>query len=107
MAQTGVLEKSGRLASLSPFERSITPKSSDVLTSFSSKQRQVLSATLSDDADYFPKLIAKEPFVGRPISAYVGFMDLPAASHQKMFSGIVSEIRITPGVAIELQANEG
>jgi hypothetical protein len=102
----GIIEKSGRVVSVSGFERTIQPTRDNVLLSYQGKQLQHLSVVLDNADHYFTRLIAKEPFLGRPLSEYVGFDDLPLGEHLKIFEGTISEIKVTPK-NITLEAEEG
>lgn len=97
----GIIEKSGRVLNFGNFERTLQPKKDDVLASFSGKQIQHLSMQLDNSDRYFSQLIAKEPFIGRPIKRYVGFEADPQSEHLNIFSGIISEITVLPTLTIE------
>lgn len=99
------LEKSGRVLDFGNFERSITPKSGSILAIFTGKQQQNVSVDL-DNADlHFSKLLAKEPFLSKTMVIKIGFEDMPQADHFNVFSGVISEVEITPD-RCKLQADE-
>ena len=100
-ASLGVLEKSGRVLDFGSFERTISPRKDNLLASYEAKQRQHMTVTLDNADRYFARLIAKEPFLGRPIWAYVGFEDEPQVNHQRRFSGVIGEISVLPRITIE------
>lgn len=101
----GVLEKSARVLSFGSFERTISPRKSDMLTTFGGKQLQHVSIKLNNTDRYFSKLIAKEPFLSRELSWFLGFEDLPQSEHPELFKGIISEVRIGPS-DISVEAEE-
>ena len=97
----GVLEKSARVLSYGSFERTIQPKKNDVLSAYGGKQLQHISLELANADAYFSKLIAQEPFIGRPISIYVGFESEPQATHLSLFKGVIAEMSVMPTLTIE------
>ena len=101
---TGLLEKSGRVISFGSFERNLQSLKEDILVSYQSKTLQHMSIELENSDRYFAKLIASEPFVGRPILYYVGFETESQSEHLKIFSGIITEMTVMPTLTIE--ANE-
>lgn len=100
----GVLEKQGRAISFGSFERNLQSLKEDILASYQSKTLQNMSIELDNSDRYFSKLIATEPFIGRPILYYVGFETDPQIEHLKIFSGIITEMTVMPTLTIE--ANE-
>lgn len=100
-ASSGVIEKSGRVVSFWSFERTLQPKKDDVLVAYSGKQIQHISLEMDNSDRYFSQLIAKEPFIGRPIKCYVGFEDSPQSEHLSVFSGVISEMSVLPTLMIE------
>lgn len=97
----GVIEKSARLLAWGPFERTLQPKKDDVLTAMNNKQLQHISIELDNADRYFARLIAMEPFLGRPLRAYVGFEDEPHINHLRTFTGVISELSVLPIMTIE------
>jgi len=100
----GVLEKSGRVISFGSFERSLQSMKEDILGSYQSKTLQHISVELDNSDRYFSRLIASEPFIGRPLIYYVGFEALSQSAHLELFSGIITEMTVMPTLTIE--ANE-
>jgi hypothetical protein len=100
-ASAGVVEKSGRVINFGSFERTLQPKKDDVLAAYSGKQIQHISLKMDNSDRYFAQLIAKEPFIGRPIKCYVGFEDDSQSEHLSIFSGIISEMSVLPTLTIE------
>lgn len=98
---SGVIEKSGRVLSFGSFERTLQPKKDDVMAAYSGKQIQHISLEMDNSDRYFAQLIAKEPFIGRPIKYYVGFEDDPQADHLSIFTGVISEMTVLPTLTIE------
>lgn len=97
----GVLEKSGRVLDFGTFERTISPRTDDLLAAYSGKQRQHISLQLDNADAYFAQLIGKEPFLGRGIKAFVGFEDEPQANHLNIFAGTISEISMLSVMTVE------
>ena len=100
-ASAGVLEKSARLLDPGSFERTISPKKDDVLAAYQGKQQQHISVQLDNADNYFSRLTAKEPFIGRTLRIYVGFEDEPQADHLRPFTGIISELSMLPVLTLE------
>jgi len=94
-ANLGLMEREGRLLSWSGFERTIQPRKSDVLSAYNRKQQQSISIMLDNSDNHFSKLVAKEYFLGRPMSIYVGFDALPIAEHLRVFNGQIFETELT------------
>lgn len=103
-ASSGVIEKSGRVISFGSFTRVLQSIKDDVLGSYQSKTLQSMSIDLDNSDDYFSKLIATEPFIGRPVKYYVGFEDEAQSEHLKLFSGIIMEMTVIQ--TLTLDANE-
>lgn len=97
----GLIDKGARVLSFGSFERTLQPLNDDVLTAYSGRQLQHISLELDNVDRYFSRLIAKEPFLGRPISLYVGFEEDPQGDHMSIFRGIVSELSAMPVMTIE------
>ena len=97
----GVLEKSARVLDFGSFERTLQPRTADVMAAYSKKQKQHISIQLDNADRYFSRLIAKEPFLGRPIRAYVGFKAESQSNHMRIFTGRISEISAMPVMTIE------
>jgi hypothetical protein len=106
-ASAGVIEKSGRVTSFSAFERTISPVSSDLLTSYTSKQKSHTSISFSNAGDsYFLRLLPVEPFLGRPLTEYVGFDDMPQSEHLRVFEGVISELVLNEDGSLTVEADE-
>ena len=103
-ASVEVLEKSGRVISFGSFDRNLQSIKDDILASYQSKTLQHMSISLDNVDRYFAKLIASEPFIGRPLSYYLGFEADPHSEHLKIFSGLITEMTIMPTLTVE--ANE-
>ena len=100
----GIIEKSARVVSFGSFERNLQSLKDDVLGSYQSKTLQFLSVDLDNSDAYFAKLMAKEPFIGRMLSYYLGFEEDPQSEHLELFSGIITEMNVM-GIAT-VEANE-
>jgi hypothetical protein len=100
-ASAGIIEKSGRVLNFGSFERTLQSKKDDVLAAYSGKQIQHISMNMDNSDRYFSQLIAKEPFIGRPIKCYVGFENDSQSEHLSIFSGIISEMSVLPTLMIE------
>ena len=101
--ETSILESSARVLSFGSFERTSQPIKDDVLTAYSGKQIQHMSLQLDNADRYFSRLIAKEPFLGRTLSIYVGFEAELEATHIRLFSGTISEVSIGNTMTIEAE----
>jgi hypothetical protein len=101
----GVIEKSGRVISFGSFTRALQSMKNNVLGSYQSKTLQKMSIEFDNSDSYFSRLIATEPFIGRPIKYYVGFEDEAQSEHLKLFSGVITELGVLEKLTIE--ANEG
>jgi len=83
------------------FERTISPAKDDVLTALGNKQLQHISVEMDNVDRYFSKLIAKEPFIGRPIYVFIGFQNEPIHSHFSIFRGTITELSVLDTMTIE------
>jgi len=101
----GLLDKAGRALSFGAFERTVAPRSKDVLASYSSKQLQHASVTLDNADRYFSRLIPREPFLTKDLDIYCGFEADPFAEHLRLFSGVISEVGIK-GSQFMVEADE-
>jgi len=99
----GVLEKSGRVLSFGSFERALQSRRSDVLAAYSSKQLQHLSIQLNNADRYFSRLIATEPFLGRPLWLFSGFESMPQQTHLSRLRGIITEITVMPIMILQVE----
>jgi len=97
----GLIDKAARVLDMGRLERTIQPKTDDVLAAYSGKQLQHISIEMDNADRYFSRLIAKEPFVGRPIAIRCGFEADSYASHINLFTGIISEIDVGHTMTIE------
>jgi hypothetical protein len=98
---SGALETSGRVISFGTFERTLQPLKDNVLVAYNTKQKTHDSLQLDNIDLYFSKLIATEPFLGRPLSIWLGFESDPQSKHFSIFSGIILEISALPILTIE------
>lgn len=101
-ASAGVVEKSGRIISFGSFERSLQSMKDDILGSYQNKTLQHMSVELDNTDRYFSRLIASEPFIGRPLVYYVGFETLSQSEHLELFSGMIIEMTVMPTLTIEV-----
>lgn len=101
----GIIEKSGRVISFDGFERALQSMKDDVLGSYLSKDLQNISVELDNTDDYFSKLIASEPIIGRSLQYCVGFENEAPSTHLKLFSGVIKEIGVLGTLRID--ADEG
>jgi len=101
----GIISKGGRVISWGGFGRSLQPRYSDIVASFSQKEIQQLSVELDNADDYFSRLIAQEPFVGQAVQVYLGFEDLPQTQHIPLFRGKATELQLDP-TSMTLEAQE-
>ena len=97
----GLIDKSARILDMGKLERTIQPQKDDLLAAYEGKQLQHVSLSLDNADDYFSRLIAKEPFIGRPIEIRCGFEIDSYAAHIGLFKGIISEIGLGPVLTIE------
>ena len=100
----GVIAKDGRVISFGSFERSLQSAKDDILGAYSSKTLQSMTVELDNSDGKLALLIASEPFIGRPVKAYVGFGSDPQSEHLETFSGIITELSVMQTMTIE--ANE-
>ena len=100
----GVVDKSARVISFGSFDRNLQSLKDDILASYQSKTLQHLSIDMDNSDRYFSRLIASEPFIGRPLIYYVGFEPLSQSDHLELFSGRITEMTVMPTLTIE--ANE-
>lgn len=100
----GLIGKAARVLDMGRLERTIQPKKDDVLAAYSGKQLQHISIELDNADGYFSRLIAKEPFIGRPIAIRCGFEADSYAAHINLFSGVISEIDV--GHVMTIEADE-
>jgi hypothetical protein len=97
----GVLEKSARVLDFGAFERTLQPRTADVMAAYNMKQKQHMTIQFDNADRYFSRLIAKEPFIGRPMWSYVGFETDPQSEHLRIFAGRISEISALPVMTVE------
>ena len=102
---TGTIEKSARIISIGSFERTLRPRSGNVLSAWTGKQMQHVSVDLDNVDRYLSQLIAKEPFLSRSLTVYVGFESSPQSEHLRIFQGVIAEIVITRSI-MTLEADE-
>jgi len=104
-ASAGVIDKAGKILSLSSFNRTINPKKEGLLLGFTKKQQQHITVVLANNDKYFSKMLPKEPFLAKELRYYIGFPDLNFYEHLRVFTGIISEVSITSNTMI-LEADE-
>lgn len=92
----GSLEKSAKLLSFSGSNRTIQPQKRGLLLGYTQKQQEHVSVTLINTDRYFSRLIAKEPFLTKEISSYLGFEALPFGEMLEDFRGTIENLTITP-----------
>lgn len=97
----GLLDKGARVLDMGTLERTIQPKKDDVMAAYSGKQLQHISIDLDNADAYFSRLIAKEPFLGRPVSILCGFEQDGLSAHISLFTGIISELSAMPIMTLE------
>ncbi len=102
----GLIDVQARLLGLSGMERTISPKTTNVLTALTTKQLQHLTAKINNADRYYTKILTTEPILGREMSAYVGYEAIPFSEHRCLFSGTISEIVIGNGGEMSLKADE-
>jgi hypothetical protein len=102
----GMADNKGRLLDPGSFERSIAPQTTDILTAMQSKQVQSTSITLDNTDLYFSKMIAKEPFLSRPLSIYAGLDSRPSSEHIPLFQGVINEIEVNSDGQMIITAEE-
>lgn len=91
----GLLSKLGLLRRVSSLERTISPQSTGVLSAFSRRQRQRIRAELLDPDRHIPRMLPREPILGRACRIVCGFEDLPYSEHLPLFDGEVVEVEIS------------
>ena len=99
------LIQSARVLSFGSFERTLQPWRNSVLESYQGKQIQNMEITFDNSDDYFSKLFPTEPFLGRPISTFVGFELESREEHMCLFSGVVTELSVLN--VLTLSAEQG
>ncbi|MBN2437977.1 MAG: hypothetical protein JXL20_05180 [Deltaproteobacteria bacterium] len=97
----GLIDKGARVLDLGSLDRTIQPKKDDILAAYSGKQLQHVRIELDNADRYFSRLIAKEPFLGRPISIRCGYEADGYMSHIGLFTGTISEISLLPTMTLE------
>ena len=97
----GLIEKSGRVLSFGSFERTIQPKTRDVLGGIEQRQLQHVSVSLNNEDRHFSKILPKEPFLGKPFYIYVGFEADPFYEYISLFEGVISEVHCGKQMVIE------
>jgi hypothetical protein len=100
-AIAGSLGCLARVLSFGSFDRTLNPKTSDLLAAYNRKQQQHISVTLDNADSYFSILLGKEPFLSRPIAIYVGFEDEAAVNHITIFKGVISLVSVLSILSIE------
>ena len=107
----GFLEYTARLQSVSRPTRTISPKKLGLLIGYTQKQQATLRVKLANYDLYFSKLIAKEPFITKTLSVYVGFSDLPFSESLLVFKGNIENLSLDQKVmtleVVETSLNTG
>lgn len=101
----GAIDRAGKVLSFGSFERTISPRTKDVINSMEYRQLQHTQVTLSNHDQYFTKLIPTEPFLTKPLKVFFGFEGDSFTEHLSVFRGVISEIRVE-GDNIVLEADE-
>lgn len=102
---TGTIEKSGRILDIGTFDRTLQPRGGNVLTAWTGKQSQHIAVRLDNADRHFSRLIVGEPFIGRPLTVYVGFESSPQSEHLRVFTGTIMEISFE-SESMTLEADE-
>lgn len=100
-ASMGIIDKSGRLLSISGLERSLQPQYTDFLTAWQRKDLQHIVIELDNIDQYYSRILPKEPFLSRDIYVYVGFEDLPFMTHHCLFKGYITSVNKNDVLIIE------
>jgi len=101
------IDKAARVSNFGSFERTIQPRTADVLAAYGGKQLQHISVDLINTDRYFSRLIATEPFLGRPINIYAGFPQDPPSEHISLFQGIISRVTALEIMTVEAEERGG
>ena len=101
----GLLECSGRIISFGNLERTIQVKTKDVLGSLMQRQLQHVSITFQNQDKHFSALLAKEPFLTKDLSLYLGYENITGSSNSfgeslNFFKGMISNIEMGPEMTI-------
>lgn len=97
----GVIEKSGRVIEYMPVTRELQSLKDTVMGSYLSRKLHSFSVELDNSDGVMSRMIATEPWIGRPLTYYAGFEDLPQHQHLRMFSGVVTEMEIGNVMTVE------
>lgn len=95
------LDKSGRVLRFGVPDMNLQSIKENVLASYQSKTLQHFTVEMDNADRYFAQIIAKEPFIGRPLSYWVGFEQDPQSEHIKRFSGVITEMTVMPVMILE------
>jgi hypothetical protein len=91
-----ILDKAGRILGISGLSKAIQSRKESLLMAYMNKSQQSLQVRMNNADRYFSRIIPKEPFLSKPITALVGFEDRAFAEHLKLMEGIITEVTITP-----------
>ena len=89
-----VISKEARILDMGTGSRSLSAQNKELLSGFTSKRQGSASVKLNNADRELSRLIAKEPFINRPISFKLGFEDVATVNHITYFSGIIDRITI-------------
>ena len=98
------IESSARVVSYGSLERTLFPRTADVLTAYTGRQIQHLSIQLDNSDGYFSRLIAKEPFLSRTLTLYVGLESYETTEHVQLFSGTITDLSVMPIMTVTAEA---
>lgn len=102
----GLIDVQARLKGLSGLERTINPRTANVLTSLTTKQLQHLAATVNNTDRHYTKILPTEPFLGRTMSAWLGYESIPFSEHRCLFTGTINKIKASAGGTMTIEADE-
>ncbi len=97
----GLIDRGARILSFGSIERTIQPRKSEILSAYSGKQMQNVSIELDNADRYFSRLIAREPFLGRPMSIRCGYEADGYLSHISLFAGVITDISLQATMILE------
>lgn len=99
-----VIERSGRLITLSPLQESVQPLDQDILGSWGQGQRSVLQCEAHNDDGKMTAMVGEEYLLNQPIFLFVGFPGLPWDYSQQRYKGTINRVTLTKnGVRVEAE----